>query len=208
MNTIRFKDVELIETPFTKMVAEEVVTRDVYRIGTIPEDCTVLDIGAFYGEFSIMCAKRGMDVVAFEPVQSSFHLLVENMAINKVRFEAHNVAVMDCDGTVSMNVPGNHPAGATVANGGGVKCVAMDSIAERFGDIAVKMDCESSEIFIFKSLRWLDKCKWVSMEFHNHDGRHFRDLLLSKGFAVAIEGGNGTPWDDTIGGGIIWAIRI
>ena len=74
----------------------------------------------------------------------------------------------------------------------------------------VKMDCEGCETEAFKDLSWLQRVDRVSMEWHNHDGDVFRDILIEHGFEVEIEGGGPKPrpvWDKSIGGGLLHAKR-
>jgi len=54
---------------------------DVPRNGT----SVLWDVGANVGSFSVYAAKRGINVVAVEPVPSNLYLLVKNISLNKVQ---------------------------------------------------------------------------------------------------------------------------
>ncbi len=76
---LQYGDVRLLNVPAAKDVADEVLLRDCYRIGTIPKGLWVLDAGAFYGEFAIACAQRGFTVSAYEPKWESFEIFDFNL---------------------------------------------------------------------------------------------------------------------------------
>ena len=89
----------------------------------------------------------------------------------------------------------------------------MADAVEKFPDapIFVKLDCEGGEVSIFSGdLGWLDSVTYLAMEWHNHDGHVYRDILTDRGFKVELEGGGPPPrpkWDKTIGGGLLFAER-
>lgn len=53
---------------------------DPYRIPEKPE--LVIDVGSHIGVTALMCAKRGADVIAFEPEKGNYETLLYNVKIN------------------------------------------------------------------------------------------------------------------------------
>lgn len=56
---------------------------------------TVIDVGAYTGLFSIVAAKQGCDVIAFEPMPKHVARCRENFALNRVEVDLRNAAVSD-----------------------------------------------------------------------------------------------------------------
>lgn len=54
---------------------------------------TVLDIGAYSGLFSIIAAKLGCDVIAFEPMPTHVERCKENFDINSVKVDIRHVCI-------------------------------------------------------------------------------------------------------------------
>jgi hypothetical protein len=114
----------------------------------------------------------------------------------------------------------DHPGGSGFRNiNGGVvvksHCVRLSDIVEGIGNkkpIVVKLDCEGSERSIFEDDNgWIKSVCMVVMEWHNHDGDYYRDILQSFGFDVFLEGGGPHPrpaWNKSIGGGLLIARRL
>ncbi len=66
----------------------------------------VVDIGANIGYYSILAAKAGCRVLAFEPEKKNFELLLENIKLNKVseKIRPFNLALGDKRGQLKLNV--------------------------------------------------------------------------------------------------------
>jgi FkbM family methyltransferase len=74
----------------------------------LQSDDTFVDVGAFFGLYTIAAARRVGDagrVLAFEPVESIFDILKRHIALNAVQdvVEAHCCALGDHDGTVNFS---------------------------------------------------------------------------------------------------------
>lgn len=70
--------------------------------------CTVIDVGANTGLFSLLAARRQSDaeVHAIEPVPRVFDMLQRNVALNKLsNLTCHQMALSDISSTVAMYVP-------------------------------------------------------------------------------------------------------
>lgn len=112
-----------------------------------------LDVGAYTGIFSIIAAKRGAKVVAFEPMPANVWRLGVNAKRNKVRIEALSVAASDHQGSVTLNYNPNvalttgaslEPGIAKHTAGIVVKCITIDSLGLQ--DVAaIKIDVERHE---------------------------------------------------------------
>lgn len=126
------------------------VLRPYLRPGAI-----VLDVGANIGTLSLFLAGAvgpGGRVVAFEPVEATYRLLVTNLALNGLRqVEAHRAAVGATPGEVHVPVldlerPGNFGAAALGAAGTGcaVPAVTIDGLRLPACDL-IKADVEGHE---------------------------------------------------------------
>ena len=229
---LRYGAVRLLNVPHAAAVAAEIFDDDCYRFECIPVQSIVLDVGAFYGELAIRCAvEKGCRVIAYEPSSENRTILDANRQLNGVPLPGCDFIVSPC----AIGAPGRrsflyrpeHPAGSMFETearkhgiaGAGVyvDCVSLgNEIAEarlRWGahlPVCVKLDCEGAEHEIFESLDWLGLVDVIMMEWHNHDGGHFRDLIAPRGFDVHVEGGGPKPrpaWDPSIGGGLLIATR-
>lgn len=64
-------------------------------INTIPEGDTIWDIGANVGCYSMYAAKKGLEVIAFEPEPVRFSILEKNFKLNNLNAELYQIALMD-----------------------------------------------------------------------------------------------------------------
>src|SRR5438874_6633633 len=72
---------------------------------------TVVDIGAFLGDFAVFAAQRvaGGRVFAFEPVPSSYRLLRQNLELNRIsNVTTYPLAVTGSSGPQTLYVFENH----------------------------------------------------------------------------------------------------
>lgn len=63
---------------------------------------TVVDVGCYTGLFSILAAKQGCDVVAFEPMRKNFERCVENFRENGVTVDIRYAAATDTPGQAEI----------------------------------------------------------------------------------------------------------
>ena len=119
----------------------------------IQPDAVVLDIGAYTGLYSIIAAKCGARVLAFEPMPAQQWRLRVNAARNKVKIELLPVAASDREGAATLNYNRHVPltTGASLEAGNEmhsegivVKCITIDSLALEKVD-AIKLDVERHE---------------------------------------------------------------
>lgn len=152
----------------------------------------VLDIGANIGLHSILMAKCGWNVQAFEPDPSHYAKLVENLRLNSIganRVRAYQKAVHTSPGVhrfvrVLNNQTGNHLRGYKDSYGPREE-INVDTVdcRELWGqaDFA-KIDCEGNEAELVKTLTASDMAHLdMVLEVRNFENAqrifwHFRDL--------------------------------
>jgi FkbM family methyltransferase len=124
-----------------------------------------LDIGANIGYFSLLAAKNGANVFAFEPAKQLFEKLEKNISINgNVNAAPFNVAVGELSeekdlflsgpdnlGMSSLQKPENYSG-----NSQRVKVVSIDEWFENSGlpgIQVIKIDVEGSELAVLKGMK-------------------------------------------------------
>ena len=116
-----------------------------------------LDIGAYFGYYSLLATQYGAGVHAFEPVGQNFALLQAQLALNgHPSVQAHRIALSDTVGQASFALPDadNRGRGHLASAEDGVKTetvelTTLDVFAERTGLArldALKLDVEGAEI--------------------------------------------------------------
>ncbi len=122
---------------------------------------TVVDIGAFIGGISILCARRGATVYCAEPSKDNFRLLKKNIELNGLKGHVYpkRVALGKGEGTRLLDINHNNRASNvlqglnnTVAYKDETESVKVKTLKEFFKinrikqcDI-LKVDCEGAEI--------------------------------------------------------------
>ena len=226
--TLSFGKIRLLDVPHAANVAREIFDEDCYSFDRFPRGAVVIDVGAFYGEFSIRCAlEKGCRVFAYEPCPRNREIFEKNRRLNGCEGEiAISANAIGTPGSRSFLSRSDHPAGSLFAEEGArhgltgnVSQIACVSLADEIRAIrrlfpktplCVKLDCEGAEHEIFADTAWFSEVTLLVMEWHNHDGAFFRSLLKPHGFEVTLEAGGPKPrppWDVTIGGGLLFAIR-
>ncbi len=195
-------DFEIRENSTDQMFIDE-IWRDNYYFANgfeIKPGDRVLDIGAHIGLFSVLAAKLGGLVTAYEPVPESFQMLVKNTESIKT-IERINSAVTTSGGLVGMVVPDplieNNSGKARVANFfDGYFQIQVCS--KNFTEIIdnekqidfLKMDIEGTEYELFNSLKpeHFEKIKMISLEWHGQleTGRALEDQLKQNGYETVL----------------------
>lgn len=81
---------------------------------------TLWDVGANVGVFSLLAAKRGINVVAFEPLYSNFYMLSKNIELNSdvaERVIPLSIALAENDGVDRLYIPTSDPGYSGVSFG-------------------------------------------------------------------------------------------
>ncbi len=80
-----------------------------------PEITGIIHIGAHYGEEVHSYIERGVpNVVFFEPLRSNFYTLQQNIKNYHGKVIAHQVALGDSNGTVTMNISDNYGQSSSI----------------------------------------------------------------------------------------------
>lgn len=131
---------------------------------------TVIDVGAYTGLFSIIAAKRGCRVIAFEPMRPHYERCLKNFDLNEVGVDLRYACASDAPGVVDLKYNPRVPfltSGASLAwlNGAQqpsvhrVNAITIDSL-----DVeeccAIKIDVERAEPLVLAGAReTIDRCQ-------------------------------------------------
>lgn len=207
-----------LNLPGTQKMVDEIVGMDCYEASTIPDKCRVLDLGACYGVFSIMAAKRGFIVKAVEPSLYSTIILEANMKLNRnpdirlVRAAAAGTPVAKVAHFYNPENPASSSAELPSDQGyiESVPGMTINQLTTGWDHWAIKMDVEGFERFLLAYPAWLEITDWLSIKFKGDTGFEHGKLLVDKGFSVNMYGrGEKTElaWDPSMSGGHIIAKR-
>lgn len=101
-----------------------------------------IDVGAYTGVYSIVAAKCGATVFAFEPMPANYWRLGVNIALNKVNVETIAAAVSDHDGTAMLHFNPKVPLTTGASLERGVKAHAQ----------SIKVACTTLDCFVFEKV--------------------------------------------------------
>ena len=185
---------------------ENVIREDYFAHGiTVREGDTVIDIGANFGSFAIVAARKvgpAGRVIAFEPNPDVCERLTRNVAINALgNIAVRNEAVGGEDGEIVLLLQKRSSLTTTfstidqrVSEGTRpitVKATAIASILRTVGGpvALLKIDCEGAEYDIFDGLdrESMARVRQITMELHAVEGRAEREIVAKLedfGFAV------------------------
>ena len=106
-----------------------------------------IDGGANIGAWTYALAAHFRKVIAFEPVEETFGVLVKNTT-GWTNIECHHKALMNVTGTISMKAPAHTDAPkarfAEWDDGGRVQAITIDSMKLRSCGL-IKLDLEGAE---------------------------------------------------------------
>jgi len=190
-------------------VIKEIFFEDPYKIGNIPINAVVIDVGAHIGTFSARCAfERNCIVYAYEPCEDNYKLLMENIHANNLdnKIKAFNCAVSDKNGIRDFCIDPYHYSGSSfylkyfaeqktfdrpfhIVK---VECVTLKQIFDENKIThcnVLKMDCEMEEkpILLNKdSLDAIERTDKIILEHHSlADGKIIAEYLKNIGFSVS-----------------------
>ena len=156
----------------------------------LPADAVLWDIGANIGLYSLLAARRGLRVLAFEPSASSYAALVRNTEINGFDdwIAAYCLAFAEESGLVVLNMASTaagHSMHSIEPRAGGfrqaVQALRIDTFVAFPGAIppsAIKLDVDGIEPAILRGARATLRT-------------HVKDVLVEIDGANAAMGGNG-----------------
>lgn len=162
--------------------------------GDVPENSTIIDIGANIGAYSIFAANTSLKtkIYAFEPVPDNYKLLKENIAVNHLheRIIPYNLGVAGKKGKQKLFLAGDSPYHSIYGNPENQASIDMDccSLEDIFIENKIKqcnllkIDCEGAEYDIFynTSEECLGKIDKIRMEYHNRDIKDYNIESLTK----------------------------
>jgi FkbM family methyltransferase len=164
----------------------------------IPQrDWVVFDLGANVGMVSILEAKRGAEVYAFEPNPQCFRRLLKNVLANGLndRIHAFNIAVGAEVGAGVMHVDKGGTTGGTVMIGGApgqagrVGVTTLDQIVPAIGVSRIdllKIDVEGAEVDALRgATRTLSITARAIIEYHSAELLRETEAILERhGFVM------------------------
>jgi FkbM family methyltransferase len=125
---------------------------------------TLIDIGANVGLISILLADKVQHALLFEPNTVAAARARENIVLNQLPFEVHEIALSDRNGTVSLeNLGGASPCNRVVSEGATnapvttVACIRLDDFLEQHATLpapvtAIKIDVEGHENSVLRGM--------------------------------------------------------
>lgn len=141
----------------------EPFTRTLFK-RALKHGATVLDIGAHYGYYSVIAAKRvGREgrVYAFEPAPTNFDILTRNIKLNEYTdvIEAVKKAVVEKRGKAMLSLSRHfdsthhlhHSAG--ISKHVSVECITIDEFLRGQHVDVIKMDIEGSEPYALEGMK-------------------------------------------------------
>lgn len=138
-----------------------------------PSDVFV-DVGANEGYFSVLAARRGAWVYAFEPQLDLEWTIKRNLLVNGAKdWEVYPVALADKEGFASLHVSPSTNSGASTlfADGAGVPVptTTLDRMVDAPHIRLLKIDCEGAEQLVIPGAAKTlanHRVDFLSVEFH------------------------------------------
>lgn len=151
----------------------------------------LLDVGASTGCFSLLSKHHpDLTVYAFEPVELTYDVLMENIRLNQLedKVHAYRMAVGDHDGTAvlhtvianggkGVSIVGGRPAWHKAVEDSEIEMITIDTFCERY-DIAptfLKIDVEGNEKAVLRGAkRTIEKHKpFIICEYSSENADQF-----------------------------------
>jgi FkbM family methyltransferase len=103
-----------------------------------------VDVGANVGSYSVYAAELGASIIAIEANPDLVSRLRENLAVNDIAGEVHQLALADHTGTVRFDTSGD-AIGHISEQGTEVPCDTLDNVLDGRRAAGVKIDVEGAE---------------------------------------------------------------
>jgi FkbM family methyltransferase len=150
---------------------------DIYHTGLIKPEDTVVDLGAGIGDFAIKAMRRAKNVIAVEPNQEDFQLLLRNLQANG----CHNVIPIDMGVASKAEMKQITYTGRTYS----FKVETLTAILQRHRIRRVdfiKLDIEGYETEVIESsIEIIKQTRLIAIEMHGTK-KSIDALLLPLGF--------------------------
>lgn len=177
-------------------VKETFVDQFYTRYGVPVQDgWTVVDIGAGIGDYCLYAAHLNpeVSVLAFEPYQDSYALLVRNLALNGIEnVRPFQQAIWGRTGELHLDLTAGEPLQVSsqeqAVEGSGPEKTVVEALtlqdlftAEKLEKVdLVKMDCEGAEyeILLNTPAAVLQKVERIIMEYHDVDDTRSHSVLV------------------------------
>jgi len=156
------------------------LSKDDYRIPKEPR--VVIDIGAHIGGTSILCAKRGAEVYAYEPEKENFKLLTENVVKNGFENKIHcTKKAVGNKGKRTLYLHSGNSGKASLSEKSKtteqIDCIPISDVFKNISHCDfLKIDCEGAEYEFIKDIPF-EKVSQISMELHKGNQQEIIDYL-------------------------------
>ncbi|GAG99005.1 unnamed protein product [marine sediment metagenome] len=175
-----------------KVVHDEIMKEEYYRIPENPK--VVIDVGAHVGGTAILCASLGATVYAYEPMQSTFDILLDNIVLNKAKITGKIYCFDKAIGTPCQRKLYHHSTnsgasslwlftkGTDKEDWEMVDVISLKQVFEenniKHCDL-LKLDCEGAEFEILYDTpkEVFDKIGQISLEWHYKDKENIVKLV-------------------------------
>jgi FkbM family methyltransferase len=122
-----------------------------YLMKQLTRSDLLLDVGANLGYYTTLLSPLVKQVVAFEPVTTSYRYCQTNVALNqRNNVVLHNVGLWHSEADLEMAVDRSSLMTAHVGSGEAVHCIALDQLDVRPN--VVKIDIEGAEAFALQGM--------------------------------------------------------
>ena len=187
---------------YDSKVLYDIFVKRVY--GAIPRNCSIVDIGAHIGIFTLYCCQaRALKVLAFEPESKNFKLLMKNVQANHLsNVHAFRLGVWSRNETkILFTTSGSgfhsfYPANNHIGGSETISCVGINTVLDPLeSPVFIKIDAEGSEYEIINHIKSRNTAKISGMVLEYHLGNpvlraSFASLLqcfTSNGFRVNLD---------------------
>lgn len=145
-----------------------------------------VDIGANFGAYSFLAARRGAIAHAFEPEEYNFRILKENMASYKSHL--HQIALGATAGWRFLHLSSDQHGGHRITNQTKMGDIPVEmQRLDDFNIIAdiIKVDVEGHGLqVLFGGRDTISRCAMLIVEIHNDEERATCQLMIDMGFDV------------------------
>ena len=174
------------------VLTETYLNRDYEKYGSIIENnWTILDIGAAFGDFSILSAKKSSSnkIIAVEPLPSSLKLFKENIKNNHLKnIKIYSGALSSTQEKINLieNTNNYNHSETTTSSSLSIPSISLSKLFKNYHIShcnLLKCDCEGAEYDIFSKLSptTYQRIDRIIMEYHlfNSDSEQKLKQLIS-----------------------------